>query len=48
MELLSIMNTKQSDEMFKREDIVIESLEKIDVLSKRLEQFKFELDELIK
>jgi len=48
MELLATMEEKQSDEVFKKEDVVIESLEKLGSLNEALKQLRVELDGLVK
>jgi hypothetical protein len=48
MELLAIMEDKQSDEVFKKEDVVIELLEKLGSLNETLKQLKSELEGLLK
>jgi len=47
IELLATMEDKPSDEVFKKEDVVIESLEKLSSLNKTLKQLRVELKELI-
>jgi hypothetical protein len=46
MELLSTMNPKESDDFFKKEDAVIDSLDTLMSLRKRLKDLKIELDKL--
>jgi len=48
MELLATMEDKQSDEVLKKEDVVIEVLEKLGSLNERLNQLRVELDSLVK
>jgi len=48
MELLATMEDKQSDEVFKKEDVVIEVLEKLGSLNETLKQLRVELDGLVK
>ena len=48
MELLSTMQERESDEFFQREDAVIDSLETLMRLRKRLKDLKIELDKLTK
>jgi len=48
MELLATMEDKQSDEVFKKEDVVIEVLEKLGSLNEVLKQLRVELDGLLK
>lgn len=47
MELLSTMNPKESDDFFKKEDAVIDSLDTLMHLRKRLKDLKIELDKLL-
>ncbi len=46
MELLAVMNPKESDEFFKKEDAVIDALDTLMRLRRRLKDLKIELDNL--
>jgi len=48
MELLATMEDKLSDEVFKKEDVIIESLEKLSSLNEIIKQLRVELNGLVK